>query len=142
MECLFNFIKTSNTKKIARSWRFNFTRKNTKRSFEEINRQTSKIRPVASLKQLRGLSKMVKQNYHSPLPPLSLKNRLTLEFKMQRAHQKTPVDLVSKTITLHLDYTLRSCFCLFFIVDYYVKFPNITFEGRRRQTTTNFSFSF
>ena len=25
---------------------------------------------------------------------------------------------------------------------YYVKFPNFTFEGGRKQTTTNFSFSF
>ena len=61
---------------------------------------------------------------------------------MQREHQKTMVDLVSQTITLHLDDTLRSCFCLFFNVDYYMKFRNFTFEGRRRQTTTNVFFLF
>ena len=65
---------------------------------------------------------------------------------MQREQTKKKttkkVDLVSKTITLHLHHTFGCIFCRFFYVDYHVKFPNFTFEGGRKQMTTNFSFSF
>ena len=46
-------------------------------------------RPVARLKQLRGLSKMVKQKTNPPPFPPSLKNRLIWEFRMQREHEET-----------------------------------------------------
>ena len=64
---------------------------------------------------------------------------------MQREHKKNrkKIDLVSKTITLHLHHTFWYIFFgRFFYVDYHVKFPNFTFEGGHKQKTTIFSFSF
>ena len=61
---------------------------------------------------------------------------------MQREHKKNPIDLVTKTITLHLYHPFWYIFCRFFYVDYHLKFPNLTFEEGRKRTTANFSFSF
>ena len=71
---------------------------------------------------------MVKQNY--PPPPPLVTPQTETEHKKKKKNGKK-VDLVSKTITLHLNHTFW--YILFFgrsfYVDYHVKFPNFTFEG-------------
>ena len=46
--------------------------------------------------------------------------------KKERKTTTKKVDLVSKTITLHLHHNFWYIFCRFFYVDYHVKFPNFT----------------
>ena len=70
-------------------------------------------RPVARLKQLRGLSKMVKQKTRPPPPPPVTQIQSDLGVKDATRTSKNPVDLVSKKITLHLDHTLGYMFLPF-----------------------------
>ena len=85
-----------------------------------------------------GASKLVKQ---SPPSHRHSKNRPIKEFEMQQEHKKG-VDLVSKTITLHLHRTFWYISLPSLYADYHVKLPNFKFEGGRKKTTTNFLFSF
>ena len=66
----------------------------------------------------------------------------TSHLKMQRRNIKKGVDLASKTITLHLHHTFWHISLQSLYADYHVKLPNFTFEGGRKKTTTNFTFSF
>ena len=86
---------------------------------------------------------MVKQNYCPPPPPVTPEKTDILGSLRCNKNMKKAVDLVSKSITLHLPHTFwYISLPLFFYADYHVKFPNFTFEGGRKQTRTNFSFSF
>ena len=89
-----------------------------------------------------GESKLVEQNN---LPPVTQKiDRLGSLIIRCKENVKKAIDLVSKTITLHLHHTfwyISLIYC-FFYADYHVKFPNFTFPGGRKQTATIFSHSF
>ena len=57
--------------------------------------------------------------------------------------QQFKVFTVSKTITLHQHHTFWYSISLpSLYANCYVKFANFTFEGGRKQTAANFSFSF
>ena len=85
---------------------------------------------------------MVKKK-NTPPPARHSKNRQISEFKVQREHQKSGRFDEQNNICNYTSMTLFGTFlCLFFYADYHVKFSNFTFEGGRKQTTTNFSFSF
>ena len=62
-------------------------------------------RPVVRLKQLTGLSKMVKQNYHPHPPPPPHCHNAFWSLRCKENIKKKLVDLVSKTTVLHLDHT-------------------------------------
>ena len=87
---------------------------------------------------------MVKKTYSPPSRPITPKNRQIREFKMQREHKKSSI--FSKQINnfAPASHFLAHFFAGFFSfhADYHVKFPNLTFEGGRKQTRTNLSFSF
>ena len=93
---------------------------------------TSIIRPVARLTQLGGGGGGGAQISQTKLPPPSLKKQ----------NIKKVIDVVSKTITLHLYHSFWYISLPSLYANYYVKFPNFTFEGGHKHTTTNFSFSF
>ena len=69
-----------------------------------------------------GPSKLVKQSH--PLPP---------SVKKQTENIKKGVDLVSKTITLHLHPTFWYISLPSLYADYHVKLPNFTFEDVKRR---------
>ena len=105
----------------------------------KINRQS--LPPDLKAEQRRCLSRLhciLKVTQH-----VTLDTRSKLEPKCDgdsSENVKQAIGLISKTTTLHVQHTflyisLRHC-------DYGVKIPNFTFYGRRKQATTNFSFSF
>ena len=104
-------------------------------------RTTFYTRPIARQKQLGGPSKLVKQNYPPPPPhPVTQNTDRSGSFKRGNKNVKKVVYLVRKA-------NICILFGTFFAVSftrpsYIVEFPNFTFEGGRKQTTTNSSFSF
>ena len=93
-------------------------------------------RPVARLKQLGGGGGGQANwlNKATPTPPHSRQSK--------NRQEKKGVDLLRKTIPLHLHHTFWYISLPSLYADYHVKLPNFTFEGGRKKTTTNFAFSF
>ena len=106
----------------------------------KINRQS--LPPDLKAEQRRCLSRLhciLKVTQHA-----TLDTRSKLEPKCDgdsSENVKQAIGLISKTTTLHVQHTF---FVHFFasLHDYGVKIPNFTFYGRRKQATTNLSFSF
>ena len=55
---------------------------------------------------------------------------------------KKAIGLLSKTTSLHVHHAFLYIFCLPLLHDCDVKMPSFTFYGGRKQSKTNFSFSF